>query len=164
MVFLFCLFCPRTSFFGTLRNRHSVKQSVFNTHPHLLNVGNGVVGLHTGILSPHDSGLMMSTLVKSEYHSDINFANTLFGCERAQRDGNYAAWGLRGAFDLHTAYTKFCSLEGLTPKNSTVFGRQLRERGYKKDRLSACYVYSHIRLKDFDLGLHPDWAFWSQTA
>jgi putative DNA primase/helicase len=63
---------------GTLKNRHSINQAIFDAHPHLLNVDNGVVDLHTGALYPHNPELMLSKLVQVQYTPGMNHANSLF--------------------------------------------------------------------------------------
>ncbi|MGW3827155.1 DNA primase family protein [Streptomyces sp. NPDC005071] len=45
-------------------------QSEFDSHPDLLNVGNGVVNLRTGELGPHDPQLMFSKVTPVDYRPD----------------------------------------------------------------------------------------------
>ena len=42
----------------------------FDQHPHLLNVGNGVVDMRTGVLGPHDPELMLTKLCLTNYIPD----------------------------------------------------------------------------------------------
>jgi putative DNA primase/helicase len=54
-----------------LAKLYSVKSlDEFDAHPELLNVGNGVLNLHTLELQPHDRGLLLTKLVEDEYHTD----------------------------------------------------------------------------------------------
>lgn len=50
------------------------------------------------------------------------------------------------AGDLYNAYKTWCSDSGAEPINQTLFGRQITERGYKKDRKQGVILY-------FGLGL-----------
>jgi P4 family phage/plasmid primase-like protien len=60
----------------------AVRPEVFDAHPRLLNVGNGVVDLATGELSPHDPTLFLSKLAGGDYvpglkHRDVE---AVIGC------------------------------------------------------------------------------------
>lgn len=64
------------------RRRLHVTSSDFDRHPHLLNVGNGVVDLRTGKLTPHDPDLLLTKLAGADYvegarHRDVD---TVLSC------------------------------------------------------------------------------------
>ena len=70
----------------------------FDRHPHLLNVGNGVVDLRTGELVPHDPTLRLTRLAGADYlpgavHADVMLVLEALDSDVADLKNVGGKWG-----------------------------------------------------------------------
>jgi len=99
--------------------------SLFDTHPHLLNVANGIIDLRTGELIPHDPAMFLTKIVDVPYTKDTltssrwaKFLRTVFNDDNDLADYVQRAVGytLTGHTDEHCLF--FCYGDGANGKST----------------------------------------------